>query len=69
MAESSPSGKKTLWEKEKLQRLVLQTRNNKDLFGKGLRPWVYGSGLLQDTYSISLVKGKPMISVLLPSHD
>ena len=50
MAESSPKGLKTLWEKEKLlvtsnfsfshsvfNRLVLQTRKNKDLFEKGLR--------------------------------
>ena len=50
MAESSPKGKKTLWEKETLlvmsnvsfshdvfKRLVLQTRENVGLFGKGLR--------------------------------
>ena len=38
MAESSPNEQKTLWEKEKLlvKRLVLQTRNNQGLFGKGL---------------------------------
>ena len=49
MAESSSSGKKTLWEKEKLlvtsnfsfshsvfKRLVLQTCKNQGLFGKGL---------------------------------
>ena len=49
MADSSPNGKKTLWEKEKLlvtsnfsffhsvfKRLVLQTRENQGLFGKGL---------------------------------
>ena len=49
MAESSPEGYKTLWEKEKLlvtsnfsfshsvfKRLVLQTHKNKGLFGKGL---------------------------------
>ena len=49
MAESSPEGLKTLWEKEKLlvtsnfsfshsvfKRLVLQTRKNQGLFGKGL---------------------------------
>ena len=50
MAESSPNGQKTLWEKEKLLVLsnfsfsytvfklpVLQTRKNRGLFGKGLR--------------------------------
>ena len=49
MAESSPNGCKTLWEKEKLlvtsnfsfshsvfKRLVLQTRRNQGLFGNGL---------------------------------
>ena len=49
MAESFPNWKKTLWEKEKLlvtsnfsfsrsvfKRLVLQTRKNQGLFGKGL---------------------------------
>ena len=49
MAESSPNRQKTLWEKEKLlvtsnfsfshsvfKRLVLQTRKNQDLYGKGL---------------------------------
>ena len=49
MAESFPNGQKTLWEKEKLlvtsnfsisysvfKRLVLQTRKNQGLFGKGL---------------------------------
>ena len=49
MEESSPSGYKTLWEKEKLlitsnfsfshsvfKRLRLQTRKNQGLFGKGL---------------------------------
>ena len=43
MVESSPNRKKTLWEKEKLlislsvfKRLVLQTRKNQGLFGKGL---------------------------------
>ena len=48
-AESSPYGKKTLWEKEKLhvmsnfsfshsvfERFVLQTRKNQGMFGKGL---------------------------------
>ena len=48
MAEKSPKEKKTLWEKEKLlvmsnfsfshsvfKRLVLQTRKNQGLFGKG----------------------------------
>ena len=50
MAEISQNGLKTLWEKEKLlvtsnfsfshsvfKRLVLQTRKNQGLFGKGLR--------------------------------
>ena len=50
MAESSPNRQKTLWEKEKLlimsnfsfshivfKRLVLQTRKNQGLFGKGSR--------------------------------
>ena len=50
MVESSPNGYKTLWEKEKLlvtsnfsfshsvfKRLVMQTRKNQGLFGKGLR--------------------------------
>ena len=50
MAETSPNGLKTLWEKEKLlvtsnfsfshsvfKRFVLQTRKNQGLFGKGLR--------------------------------
>ena len=50
MAESSPTGEKTLWEKEKLlvssnfsffhsvfKRPVLQTRKNQGLFGKGLK--------------------------------
>ena len=49
MAESSPKGQKTLWEKVKLlvtsnftfshsvfKRLVMQTRKNQGLFGKGL---------------------------------
>ena len=49
MAKSSPKGKKTLWELEKLlftcnnsfshsvfKNLILQTRKNKGLFGKGL---------------------------------
>ena len=48
MAESSPKGEKTLWEKEKLLisnfsffhivfiRLVLQAHKNQGLFGKGL---------------------------------
>ena len=49
MAESSPNGYKTLWENEKLfvtsnssishsifKRLVLQTRKNQGLLGKGL---------------------------------
>ena len=49
MAESSPQRKKTLWKKEKLlvmsnfsffrsvfKRLILKTRKNKDLLGKGL---------------------------------
>ena len=49
MLETSPNGQKTLWEKEKLlitsnfsfshsvfKRLVLQTRENQGLFGKGL---------------------------------
>ena len=48
MAESSTDGQKTLWEKEKLlvtsnfsfsdnvfKRLILQTRKNQGLFGKG----------------------------------
>ena len=55
MAVSSPKGYKTLWEKEKLlvtsnfsfshsvfKRLVLQTRKNQGLFGKGLILWVEG---------------------------
>ena len=41
MAESSPIGQKTPWEKEKLlvmsKRLVLRTRKNKGFFGKGLK--------------------------------
>ena len=50
MAESSQNEQKTLWEKEKLlvtsnfsfsssvfKRLVLQTRKNQGLFGKGLK--------------------------------
>ena len=50
MAESSPDGYKTLWEKETLlvtsnvsfsrsvfKRLVLQTRKNQGLLGKGLK--------------------------------
>ena len=50
IAESSPNGKKTLWEKEKLlvrsnfsffhsvfKRLILQTRKNQGLCGKGLK--------------------------------
>ena len=50
MAENSPKGWETLWEKEELlvtsnfsfspsvfKRLVLQTRKNQGLFGKGLR--------------------------------
>ena len=50
MAESPPKGQKTMWEKEKLlvtsnfsfshsvfKRLVLETRKNQGLFGKGLR--------------------------------
>ena len=50
MAESSPKGWKTLWEKEKLlvtsnfslsysvfKGFVLQTRKNQGLFGKGLK--------------------------------
>ena len=50
MAEISPNGLKTMWEKEKLfntsnfsfshsvfKRLVLQTRKNQGLFGKGLK--------------------------------
>ena len=50
MAENSPKGQKTLWEKEKLlftsnfffsnsvfKRLVLQTHESKGLFGKGFR--------------------------------
>ena len=54
MAQSSPKEKKTLWEKEKLlvmrnfsfphsvfKRLVLQTRKNQGLFGKGLRYGIY----------------------------
>ena len=49
MGESSPNGKKALWEKEKLlttsnfsfsysafKRLVQKTLENKGLFGKGL---------------------------------
>ena len=49
LVESSPNGKKTMWEKEKLlvtsdfsfshnvfKRHVLQTRKNQGLFGKGL---------------------------------
>ena len=49
IAQSSPNGLKTLWEKEKLlvksnfsfshsvfKRLVLQTRKNQGMFGKGL---------------------------------
>ena len=49
MADCSSNGQKTLWEKEKLlvmsnfssshrgfKRLVLQTRKNQGLFGKGL---------------------------------
>ena len=53
IGESSPKGLKTLWEKEKLlvtsdfsfshsvfKRLVLQTRKNQGLFGKGLRAGV-----------------------------
>ena len=49
MAENSPDGHKTLWDKEKLlmsnfsfsrsvfKRLVLQTRKNQGLFRKGLQ--------------------------------
>ena len=50
VAESSPKGQKTLWEKEKLlvtsnfsfshsifKRVEVQTRKNQGLFGKGLR--------------------------------
>ena len=50
MAKSSPKGEKTLWEKKKLlvtsnfffsysvlKSLVLQTRKNQGLFGKGLK--------------------------------
>ena len=53
MAEHSPNRLKTLWEKEKLlvtsnfsfshsvfKRLVLQTRKNQGLFGKGLNFWL-----------------------------
>ena len=52
MAESFPEGEKTLREKEKLlvasnfsfsrsvfKRLILQTRKNQGLFGKGLSPF------------------------------
>ena len=54
MAESSPNGLKTLWEKEKLlvtsdfsfshsvfKKLVLQTGKNQGLFGKGLKQAVF----------------------------
>ena len=57
MAESSPNGSKTLWEKEKLlassnfsfshnvfKRLILQIRKSRGLFGKGLNSNNTGSG-------------------------
>ena len=54
MAESFSNGQKTVWEKEKLlvtsnfsfshsvfKRLLLQTRKNQGLFGKGLKVYVW----------------------------
>ena len=70
MAESSPNGQKTLWEKEKLlitsnfsfshsvfKRLVLLTRKNWGLFGKGLSVsicgivWKWVKGRHSDVYN------------------
>ena len=58
MAEGSPKGQKTLWEREKLlimsnfsffnsvfKRLVPQTHKNKGLFGKGLKMYICMKGL------------------------
>ena len=62
MADSSPQGQKTLWEKEKLlltsnfsfshrvfERHVLQTRKNKGLFGKGFE-FLTGYALKDSVY-------------------
>ena len=65
MKESSPNGSKTLWENEKLlvlqaishfptvlKRLVLQTRKNQGLFGKGLTCVFYPFSKLQRYASV-----------------
>ena len=63
MAEGSPKGWKTLWEKEKLlvtsnfsfscsvfKRLVLQTRKNQGLLGKGYADLLYCRSLLHKLF-------------------
>ena len=71
MAESSLEGLKTLWEKEKLlvtsnfsfshsvfKRLVLQTRKNQGLFGKGLN-----SILFSDESKFTIHRGDGRVPV------
>ena len=73
MAESSPNGWKTLWEKKKLlvtsnfffsysvfEKLVRQTRKNQDLFGKGLMSILK---LFVDTF-VSFLKREVIIVAL-----
>ena len=67
MAENSQKGQKTLWEKEKLlitgsvfKGLVLQTRENQGLFGKGLQTkiTILATFILSSANAFSLVQSK-----------
>ena len=81
MAESFLTGKKTLWEKEKLlvtsnfsfshgvfKRLVLETLKNQGLFGKGLNQSKFkalADNKINETQKLKIVLGRPVIIVWL----
>ena len=69
MAESSPNGQKTLWEKEKIAHykqflllLVPQTHKNQGLFGKGLKYILHLYELCSDIGDLNLYH-------TIPSHN
>ena len=82
MAESSPNGEKTLWEKEKLlvtsnfsfshsvfKRPILQTRKNQGLFGKGLMVKQMYLSPFTDGYIMQRVSTGTRVVIICPIQN
>ena len=82
MAENFPKGLKTLWEKEKLlvtsnfsfsrsvfKRLVLQTRKNQGLFGKGLSARPHSNMCIDWPISVRRIKINKLIDLRSKTHS